>query len=775
MSRFLTAVLILAFSTTLAFGQAGTVRINEIMYDDANSPERDWVELYNTTGAAIDVSGWVLMDCPTFPWTSAEGMLTMPSGTTIPANGYIVVSRVDITADLPFAIMCAHSGGTLPSNGFVMANGGDNLALYTSNDVGATLIDGISSAVTTDYFPDLGNPNSSGTSVEKCDQDAAWPGNSASAWHASSNAYVSASYHFCTPGFANTGCCDAVAPSVVSATALSATQVDVLFSEIVDLVSSETEINYDVPTVGNPLSAVRDGLNLAKVHLTFNPLANNVYTLNVSDVKDICGTNPGGGSAQFTVNVTANPGDVVITEVMYDDTNSNLNPDLEWVEIHNTTANTVDISGWCLSDASTYNPIVGTSSDGALEVPDGYEILAGGYAILCEVDLPDITGEIICTEVVGNWILGNTGDNLVLYTATNNGVLVDGSQTVNYPDLAVSNRGNSIEKCDPNSMWSGNAADWDESTTFYTFNRYYHCTPGFAGVCCNDPEAATVGVFVSGPPNWGYGLTVTSGCVDTVIFTNFCAGTTGSTNIQGWYVLPNGDGNDGDSIIFWGIQPYYVGGPYGLFELYHPTCHDYVNWAAGGNSGQVDGPLPVELNNFDAIAGDAEVRVAWTTQSESNLEHYEVIRNGAMVANIAATNSATGSNYSFVDENLTNGTTYTYELFVIEFDGSRSLIATQSATPTANNAVVTEFALHQNYPNPFNPETQIRFDLAEASDVTLTIFNISGQEVATLVNSHLSSGAHTVSFDAANLTSGVYLYRLTAGSFTAQKKMVLLK
>ena len=85
------------------------------------------------------------------------------------------------------------------------------------------------------------------------------------------------------------------------------------------------------------------------------------------------------------------------------------------------------------------------------------------------------------------------------------------------------------------------------------------------------------------------------------------------------------------------------------------------------------------------------------------------------------------------------------------------------------------YSLSQNYPNPFNPSTRISFTLPKASVVQLRVFNELGQEVTTLVNSTLSAGQHTVTFDAHNLASGVYFYRLTAGSYESTMKMVLVK
>lgn len=85
------------------------------------------------------------------------------------------------------------------------------------------------------------------------------------------------------------------------------------------------------------------------------------------------------------------------------------------------------------------------------------------------------------------------------------------------------------------------------------------------------------------------------------------------------------------------------------------------------------------------------------------------------------------------------------------------------------------FALDQNYPNPFNPTTNIRFGLPEAADVTLEIFNMLGQRVDVLVNENRTSGYHTITFDAGNLSSGVYIYRIQAGSFVETRKLTVIK
>jgi hypothetical protein len=109
----------------------------------------------------------------------------------------------------------------------------------------------------------------------------------------------------------------------------------------------------------------------------------------------------------------------------------------------------------------------------------------------------------------------------------------------------------------------------------------------------------------------------------------------------------------------------------------------------------------------------------------------------------------------------------TADRFVVEINAT--------ATSVPGSELPSLFALNQNYPNPFNPTTQISYDLPENAEVRLDVFNIQGQRVATLVNTSMNAGSHNVNFDASNLASGVYIYRLQAGSQVLTKKMTLVK
>jgi hypothetical protein len=174
------------------------------------------------------------------------------------------------------------------------------------------------------------------------------------------------------------------------------------------------------------------------------------------------------------------------------------------------------------------------------------------------------------------------------------------------------------------------------------------------------------------------------------------------------------------------------------------------------------------------------VKIEWQTLSEINTYRFYAQRQGQTWETIDSVNAGGTSlsirQYAVTDPNVTAGT-WVYRIKEVDLDGSIHYSPTVSTTLLANggNPVVTAYALEQNYPNPFNPSTTIQYALPNAANVKLTVFNMLGEETATLVNETRPAGIHTVQFDGSRLASGLYFYRLQAGQYVEMKKLVLIK
>jgi hypothetical protein len=285
---------------------------------------------------------------------------------------------------------------------------------------------------------------------------------------------------------------DGTPPAITSVSVVAPAALDILFNENVTAATAGNTANYLVIHANVvPATATRDVTNLALVHLTFSlnlPVGSD--SINVNGVADESFAHNACANIHGYFNVSSvNVGDVMITELMYDDANSGT--DSEWVEIHNCTAGAIDLSNWVLQDDGSH-PVVGSSGDGGLVIPVGTTIPANGYLVLSKWNLQQIPSAIICTQYKGTWVLGNSGDNLALYTdSTATGTMIDGSLTVFYPDSSPTNVGYSIERCVECSGWA--VTGWHSSTTvFSATGSYRRCTPGAANSSCNDVTPPTL-------------------------------------------------------------------------------------------------------------------------------------------------------------------------------------------------------------------------------------------------------------------------------------------
>ncbi|MCX7875095.1 MAG: T9SS type A sorting domain-containing protein [Melioribacteraceae bacterium] len=204
----------------------------------------------------------------------------------------------------------------------------------------------------------------------------------------------------------------------------------------------------------------------------------------------------------------------------------------------------------------------------------------------------------------------------------------------------------------------------------------------------------------------------------------------------------------------------------------------------GGENIYISGsPLPVELISFLAILNNNSVTLEWSTETEVNNFGFDIERSVILSPSKNDTwqkigfvkgngNSNSPKHYSFVDQNPIGGK-LKYRLKQIDSDGSFSY----SNEIEVDVNIPKVFVLEQNYPNPFNPSTLISWQSPIASHQTLKIYDVLGNEIATLVDEYREAGRHTVEFSSNNieLSSGIYFYKLKIGNFTQVKKMLLLR
>ena len=132
--------------------------------------------------------------------------------------------------------------------------------------------------------------------------------------------------------------------------------------------------------------------------------------------------------------------------------------------------------------------------------------------------------------------------------------------------------------------------------------------------------------------------------------------------------------------------------------------------------------------------------------------------------------------YECVDNQVIPNNTYTYVLADVSYANEETKYTDNAVTITISvNDIPTEFSLEYNIPNPFNPSTAINYQLSVDSDVELSIYDMNGKIVSTLVSEAKSAGYHSVDWNASLFPSGIYFYRLIAGDYVETKKMVVLK
>lgn len=271
----------------------------------------------------------------------------------------------------------------------------------------------------------------------------------------------------------------------------------------------------------------------------------------------------------------------------------------------------------------------------------------------------------------------------------------------------------------------------------YTNSNFYNnsfATPSGTNILSSDPKFTDVA-------NNNFHLLGTSPCID--------AGTADTTGLS----LPSADA-DGNVRVVGGNSDASSIIDMGVYEFGSP-------------------PVPVELIMFTAKTENGKTTLNWKTATEVNNYGFEIetstrfATSGFIKIGFVAGhgNSNTPQNYSFI---ATDEAKY-YRLKQVDTDG---LFEYSDVVEVKANLT---YKLSQNYPNPFNPTSTINFTIPSSQNVELSVYNMLGEKVAELLSETMSAGDHSVSFDASNLSSGIYFYRLQVESFVSSKKMVLLK
>ncbi|MCX7610939.1 MAG: T9SS type A sorting domain-containing protein [Ignavibacterium sp.] len=197
------------------------------------------------------------------------------------------------------------------------------------------------------------------------------------------------------------------------------------------------------------------------------------------------------------------------------------------------------------------------------------------------------------------------------------------------------------------------------------------------------------------------------------------------------------------------------------------------------------GALPIQLKSFIVSIVNKNILLNWSTSTEQNNYGFEIERSTILTSlnygiweKIGFVQGSGNSNspkeYSFTDNTLTKSGKYAYRLKQIDNDGSFEY----SKIVEVDFQLLDKFSLEQNYPNPFNPTTIISYQIPKSSNVTLKLYDILGNEVATLVNEYREAGRYEYELKIGQniyLSSGIYFYKLQAEEFSQIKKMILAK
>ena len=212
----------------------------------------------------------------------------------------------------------------------------------------------------------------------------------------------------------------------------------------------------------------------------------------------------------------------------------------------------------------------------------------------------------------------------------------------------------------------------------------------------------------------------------------------------------------------------------GIFwSKFYVTAHTtdpLVYYTSAIDSGySVDNLAPEAPAGFAGTLSESSIALSWKRNDEDDLQYYNVYKNDLKIASITDT--------AFIDNELEDNN-YNYYVTAVDAHGNESeqsdIVSITVQTET-ERLLPDQYSLLQNYPNPFNPSTTIKYTLPKTSHVNLTIYNSAGQIVDILVDKNQEAGIYHLNWNALNMPSGIYFYKLIAGKYTNMKKCLLVK
>lgn len=420
--------------------QQGDVIITEYFADTSGPDDgKEWIELFNTTGQPINLTGWTLLD------NENDSHTFSPTGgnVTIPSKGYLVLGQ-SLFPQTNGGAPVQYSYGT----SITLGNNADEIILKSGQTVIHSVGYGLYVSSPNPIISSIPNSpvqgSANGMALDYCNGPV-------TPWALQTSSFGTLGNKG-TPGAHNNGVgvclSDSTPPVLNEALFVQRNQILLRFNESLDSLSATSLLNYTLtPNDADLIQAVQPTLDTVLLVFDAPLYPDSDYTVTAASIADAKqNVMPFPQERQASYQIPA----ISITEVMYD----NRGNDIEWIELFNTTQNPVNISGWYITDDENY-PALG---EGSAAIPPGTVIQPGEYVVVNIWGSPDFKNwnmpawiRVInaVVNVVGS--LSNSGDNIALFTSSMGGAKIDGSLQSIIPDIATD--GESIEKIDEYFPW----------------------------------------------------------------------------------------------------------------------------------------------------------------------------------------------------------------------------------------------------------------------------------------------------------------------------------